>query len=117
MAPMLRTTATRDARLSELFLLSLVSDGATTRDLRARLLSELQNRDRARELRFGIAFTESLLEWLMRQSARGMISMAITPTEPENAEIRLTELGKSVVSREAANLRRELGFLPTEAEA
>src|SRR3979490_179969 len=93
---------TREARLSELFLLSLIREinheMITTEDLRARLLEELHNhRDHGRRFRYGIVVYDSLLDWLLRQSAKGVVALDIAPSAPENPRIRLTEHGQELV--------------------
>ena len=113
---------TREARLSELFLLSLISaadaadfevaaDAMTAEDLRARLLIELKlHRAEGQRLRYGIVAYVSLFEWLLHQSARGLVALEILPSAPDNPRVRLTQHGKEVVAAAPGDLRPALGF-------
>src|SRR4051812_38172470 len=118
---------TPDSRLSELFLLSLIehirhvdaesqvdepdAGEVMAEELRKRLLRTLrEHRDEQRPLRYRIVAYESLSDWLLRQSARGLVSLEITDSAPDNPRVRLTEHGREVLAKAPEDLGQILGF-------
>lgn len=109
------TEETRESKLSELFLLTLIHEigheMTTAEELRARLLEQLRDhRDQEKRFRYGIVAYDSLLEWLLHQSAKGVIALEIADSSPDNPRVRLTERGEHLVETAPPDLRPALGF-------